>query len=58
VRYKTVQIPAEMYEAIKRGIKANPHLGYRSVKAFVEDAVRRRIEELEERRDGGLNPQP
>jgi hypothetical protein len=52
VRYKTVQIPAEMYEAIKEGIKTLPHLGYRSVKGFVEDAVRRRLEELEARRNG------
>ena len=58
MRYKTVQLPSEMIDAVRRCIEANPHLGYRSVKAFVEDAVRRRIEELEERGDGGLTPQP
>ncbi len=47
MRYKTVQLPLELVERIGRLRDAHKELGYVSLKGFVEDAVRRRLEELE-----------
>jgi len=44
VRYKTVQLPASMVEQIRQIIETRQDLGYVSVKGFVEDSVRRRLE--------------
>jgi len=47
MRYKTIQIPRELVDHIRRVIDARKELGYVSVKGFVEDAIRRRLEQLE-----------
>jgi metal-responsive CopG/Arc/MetJ family transcriptional regulator len=52
MRYKTVQLPETMVERIRRVIAKRKELGYVSVKGLVEDAVRRRLEEIE----GGRHP--
>lgn len=46
MRYKSVQLPADMIEQIKQLIASQSELGYVSVKGFVEDSVRRRIEQI------------
>lgn len=46
MRYKTVQLPESMVEQIRKAIDERRELGYVSVKGFVEDAVRRRLEAI------------
>jgi len=46
MRYGSVQLPSKMLEQIKRLLSQRCDLGYVSVKGFVEDAVRRRLEEI------------
>lgn len=46
VRYKTVTLSRALIEDIEKIIEEREELGYSSVKAFVEDAVRRRLETL------------
>jgi len=52
VRYKSVQLPGEMVEQIRKIIESRPELGYVSVKGFVEDSVRRRLEAIGGKREG------
>jgi len=47
MRYKTVQLPTQLVDRVRRRIDAQKELGYVSVKGFVEDSVRRRLEQLE-----------
>jgi len=49
MRYKTVQLPEKMVLQIKELIASRAELGYNSVKGFVEDSVRRRLEEVQSR---------
>jgi len=44
--YTKVSIKKELLEPIEKFIKENPQLGYRSLAQFVEDAIRRRADEL------------
>ena len=53
MRYKTVQLPETLEEHIRRLIAERRELGYVSVKGFVEDSVRRRLEAIR----GGLPPE-
>lgn len=46
MRYRTVQLPDSMVEQIRQIIESRPDLGYVSVKGFVEDSVRRRLEAI------------
>jgi len=46
MRYGSVQLPAKMLEHVRRLLTSRCDLGYVSVKGFVEDAVRRRLEEI------------
>ena len=46
MRYKTIQLPRTMVEEVRRLIDERKELGYVSVKGFVEDAVRRRLEAI------------
>jgi len=46
VRYKTVQLPETLAEEVRRLIAERRGLGYVSVKGFVEDSVRRRLEAI------------
>jgi len=46
MRYKTIQLPETMVEEIRRVIDERKELGYVSIKGFVEDAVRRRLEAI------------
>jgi hypothetical protein len=46
MRYKTVQLPETLEEEIRRVIDERKELGYVSIKGFVEDAVRRRLEAI------------
>lgn len=46
VTYKTVQLPRDMIEKVREIITECPELGYGSVKSFVEDSVRRRVEQV------------
>jgi len=45
-RYVKVSLKREFMEKIQKFIEDHPELGYRSLSQFVEDAVRRRAEEL------------
>ena len=47
MRYKSVQLPTDMVEQVKHAITSRRELGYVSVKGFVEDSVRRRLEEVQ-----------
>jgi hypothetical protein len=44
--YKNISIKTEFAETIEAFINENPQLGYRSIAAFLEDASRRRLEDL------------
>ena len=48
--HKSVYLPAGMVKKIEELISKSPELGYASVRSFVEDAVRRRLEQIEKRR--------
>lgn len=52
-RWKTAAIPQDLYE--KAEIVSRNH-GYTSTNEFVKDAVRRRLEELEQRQPLGEVP--
>ena len=47
MRYKSVQLPTDMVEQVKHAITSRRELDYVSVKGFVEDSVRRRLEEVQ-----------
>jgi hypothetical protein len=53
MRYKTVQLPVDMVKRVKQIIDDRPELGYVSVKGFVEDSVRRRLEQMGGKRGEG-----
>jgi hypothetical protein len=44
--FKSVSIKEEFAESIEQFVKEHPELGYRSIAQFLEDASRRRLEEL------------
>lgn len=44
--FKSVSIKEEFAESIDEFVKEHPELGYRSIAQFLEDASRRRLEEL------------
>ena len=44
MRYKTVQLPKTVGEKIRRLIDERRELGYVSLKGFLEDAVRSRLD--------------
>lgn len=46
MRYKSVQLPEKMVEEVRRVIDEWEEFGYVSIKGFVEDAVRRRLETI------------
>ncbi len=45
--YTGVSMKNEIAENVENFIKAHPMLGYRTITQFVEDATRRRLEELQ-----------
>lgn len=45
--YRSVKIPNEVVEKIIKLIKKHKELGYRSHSEFVNEAVRRRLEDIE-----------
>ena len=53
MRYKSVQLPEKMVEEARRVIDERKELGYVSIKGFVEDAVRRRLETIRGSRPAG-----
>lgn len=44
--YKNISVKTELAEAVEDFIKINPHYGYRSITQFMEDAARKRLENL------------
>jgi len=44
--FKSVSVKEEFAESIEEFVKEHPELGYRSMAQFLEDASRRRLEEL------------
>jgi len=46
VEYRKISIKKELADAVEKLIEANREYGYRSIAAFLEDATRRRIEEI------------
>jgi len=46
VEYRKISIKKELADAVEKLIGANQEYGYRSIAAFLEDATRRRIEEI------------
>jgi len=55
MRYKSVQLPEMMVKEIRKVIDERGELGYVSIKGFVEDAVRRRLETIRDSQPAG-NP--
>ena len=49
VRHKAVHLPEEMVRHIRRVIESRKELGHDSVKGFVEDSVRRRLEAIKQK---------
>jgi len=45
-RYRSISVKTELADFIEQYINANPQHGYRSISQFMEDATRRRLEEL------------
>ena len=45
-RWKRVALRADLHGTVEKTILEHPELGYGSVTAFVEDATRRRVEDL------------
>lgn len=45
-QYKNVSVKSEFAEEIEKFVDSHPQLGYRSIAQFMEDASRRRLEEL------------
>lgn len=45
-KYRNVSIKTEFADEIEKFINANPRHGYRSIAQFLEDAARRRLEDL------------
>ena len=57
--YRTLTLPIEMVEEIKKLIEEHPELGYSSVAEFVKDAIRSKlieIELVEKAKKGELKP--
>ena len=46
VEYRKISIKKELADAVEKLIEANREYGYRSIAVFLEDAARRRIEEI------------
>ena len=44
--YRRVSLKKELVDVIEVFIKEHPEFGYRSIASFVEDAIRRRAEQL------------
>ena len=44
--YRTVKLPNNLIESIKKIIQEHEDLGYRSHSEFIIDATRRRLEEI------------
>lgn len=51
--WKTVPVPAPLYERVKSLIVERRELGYTAISSFVSDAVRRRLEEIEKAQEVG-----
>jgi len=47
--YRSIKLPNELVEEVKRIITEHKELGYMSHSEFVKDATRRRLEEIKER---------
>ncbi len=47
MRYRGVQLPEGLAERVRHLITEHKELGYASVKEFVQDSVRRRVEQTE-----------
>jgi hypothetical protein len=48
--YSSVNVPSGLYRRVKALIKARDELGYRSISEFAVEAIRKRTEEIENRR--------
>jgi hypothetical protein len=46
VEYRKISIKKELADVIEKFVKAKSGYGYRSIAAFLEDAARRRMEEI------------
>ena len=44
--YKSVTIPEDLYEMIKKIVKERRELGYNNVSEFIRDAIRCKLREL------------
>ena len=44
--YKNISVKNELAELIEEFVKNHPQFGYRSISQFMEDAARKRLEEL------------
>ncbi len=47
-KYRTVKLPDNLIESVKKMIEEHKDLGYRSHSEFIIDATRRRMEVLKE----------
>lgn len=45
-KYRRVSLKKELVDVVEKFIRNNPEYGYRSIAEFVEDAVRRRGEQV------------
>ena len=46
VEYRKISLKKELCDEVEEFIREHPEFGYRSIAEFVEDAIRRRAEEL------------
>jgi len=47
-KYRSISVKTELADLIEEFVNANRQYGYRSISQFMEDAARRRLEELKE----------
>ena len=53
---KRLPLPAAIVQKVEKIIEACPECGYKDVEAFVEDSVRRRVEQVKERIEERRSP--
>jgi len=46
-RYRTISVKTELADFIEKFVEKNPQYGYRSIAQFMEDAARKRLENLD-----------
>ena len=53
-QYRTISVPKDLMETVKKTLEEHPELGYSSVTEFIKDAIRQAFIDL--KREGKLAP--